>query len=279
MLAQEEPYQLIAGSSTLGFRENDKENVSLGFKVAFNALLSAQHVKCEFKVFDTSDALADAISTQQVNSFFGSPVEFIRSESFFLSSPLAGGIFGQKLKSKVYLLVRKDSHIDTLEQLKGKKLSTQKLITGDVGGLFFETLFLERKLPAMSQFFSEIQLSETSNGALVDLFFKKVDATLMSEHQFEIAAELNPQLRLQTKVLESSEPYLTFIAALTKTTPEPQINGIKNSLYSIHNTAKGRHILNLMKMQGFKEVSLSDLDNIRVLIEKNKRLKAKQNAY
>jgi hypothetical protein len=31
-----EPYRLIAGSSTLGFRENDKQNVNIGFSKVFN---------------------------------------------------------------------------------------------------------------------------------------------------------------------------------------------------------------------------------------------------
>jgi hypothetical protein len=271
-----EPYHLVAGSSALGFRENDKQNVNLGFNSAFNTLLSSENVKCDFKSFDSSEELAKAISKQQVNGFFGSPIEFLQSETYFLTNPLASGVFGQKLKSKILLVVRKDSGINSIEQLKGKKLSTQKSIASDVGGLYMETLFLEHQLPSMKNFFSEIQNSETSNTALVDLFFKKVDVTLMSETQFDIATELNPQLRAQTKILEASEPYLIFVAALSKNTPEQEVNGIKNSLFNVHKTAKGRNILNLMKMQGFQEIASTELDNVRALVEKNKRLKAQQ---
>lgn len=274
-----EPYHLVAGSSALGFRENDKQNVNLGFNSAFNTLLSSENVKCDFKSFDSSEELAKAISKQQVNGFFGSPIEFLQSETYFLTNPLASGVFGQKLKSKILLVVRKDSGINSIEQLKGKKLSTQKSIASDVGGLYMETLFLEHQLPSMKNFFSEIQNSETSNTALVDLFFKKVDVTLMSETQFDIATELNPQLRTQTKILEASEPYLIFVAALSKNTPEQEVNGIKNSLFNVHKTAKGRNILNLMKMQGFQEIASTELDNVRALVEKNKRLKAQQHEH
>lgn len=45
----------------------------------------------------------------------------------------------------------------------------------------------------------------------------------------------------------------------------------------MHKTAKGRSVLNLLKIQGFQEISHLDLDNVRVLIAKNKRLKAEQN--
>jgi hypothetical protein len=276
-LVHAEPYHLIAGSSMLGFRENAKQNVSLGFNAAFNSLLTSANVKCDFKNYDTSKELSEAISKQEVNGFFGTPLEFIESESFFKSSPLASGIFGQKIKAKTLLLVRKDSGIVELEQLKGKKISIQKSLMSDVGGLYIETLFLEHQLLPIKNFFSEIKYSETSNSAFVDLFFKKVDATLISETQFDIAVELNPQMREQTQIIEASEPYLIFVTALAKNTPEQEADNIKKSLFTVHKTPKGRNILNLMKMQGFIEISISDLDNIRALIEKNKRLKAQKN--
>jgi ABC-type phosphate/phosphonate transport system substrate-binding protein len=249
--AEAEPYHLTAGSSVLGYLENDKQNVNLGFNSVFNELLSSENVKCDFKNFDSSDGLAVAIKNGQANAFFGSPVEFLKSESYLLSSPIASGVFNNQLKSRILLVVRKDSGIDTFQQLKGKVLATQKWISADMGGMYLETLLLENKLPISQRFFSEIQNTDTSNRALVDLFFKKVDVTLISENQYDIATELNPQLREQTKIIIASEPYLIFVAALSKNTPEQEINGIKKSLLTIHRSARGKSILSLMKIQSF----------------------------
>lgn len=273
-----DPYHLVAGSSALGLLENDKQNVTLGFSSAFNSMLGTQNVKCDFKSFDSSDELAKAIEQNQVNAFFGSPVEFLKAESYFLENPIASGNIGNQLKSRILLVVRAESEIKSLAQLRGKKLSIQKFIANDLGGLYLETLLLENKLPLIKNFFLETQSSETSNRALVDLFFKKVDATLLSENYFQIAVELNPQLLLQTRILVASEPYLIFVAALRKGTPPQEIDGIKNSLLNVNKTAKGKSILNLMKVQGFKEISLNDLSNVRDLIAKNQQLKLKQNA-
>ena len=270
---QAEPYHLVAGSSALGFRENDKQNVSLGFKSAFNALLSTENIQCDFKTYDTSDELGLAIAKGQVNAFFGSPLEFLKSEEYLVAGIVSGAVFSQKLKSKTYLIVRKDSGINNLLQLRNKKLSMQKYLVSDVGGLYIETLMLEHQLPETKRFFSEIKYTDTSNTAIIDLFFKKVDATLMSEIQFDIATELNPQLLKQTKIIETSEPYLIFVAALTKGTPEVTASSIRASLFSVDQTRKGRNVLNLMKMQGFREISTSELDNVRALVEKNKQLR------
>ncbi len=59
--------------------------------------------------------------------------------------------------------------------------------------------------------------------------------------------------------------------------PEQKITDIKNSLFSVEKTSAGRNVLRLMKAQGFKEISVGELDNVRALIAKNKRLKIEKN--
>lgn len=273
-----EPYHLVAGSSSLGIHERERENVNLGFNSVFNELLTSENIKCEFKNFDNTDDLAHGIASKQVNAFFGSPVEFLKLESSFLSSPIISAASSSQLKSRILLVVRKDSGFDSLFQLKGKILARQKWISQDMGGLYLDTLLLENKLFTYEHFFMETQNTETSNMALIDLFFKKVDVALVSESQFNIAAELNPQLRTQTKILLSSEPYIAFVAAMTKSTPAEKADGVKKSLLAINKTAKGRQVMNLMKLKSFQEVPLSDLDNVRALVAKYQMLKSQKNA-
>lgn len=271
-------YHLIAGSSELGFIENDKQNVNLGFNSVFNELLSSVNVQCDFKSYENSEALVKAIKEKKVNGFFGSPIEFLYSESSLLSTPIASGIFAKQTKSKILIVVKKESKINDLTQLKGKKIGMQKWISSDVAGIFLETLLMENNLPLQSQFFSEIVIKDTSNMALVDLYFNKVDAILVNQVQFEVAAELNPQLLQQSKILVASEPYLIFVSALSKETPDSVVSVTKEKLLNIHKTAKGRNILRLMKLEGFQEVSVKELDNVRALMAKHKRLKAQRHA-
>lgn len=273
------PYHLIVGNSTLGLLENEKQNVNLGFNSAFNELLTSENVRCDFITYDSSAALALAIQNNQVNAFFGSPMEFLGSEQFLIAKPMVSGIVNKKLKGRVFLVARKESNINTLQQLKGARFSAQKLAIDDVGGLFLETLLLENKLPPAKKLFLEVKEVDTSNQALIDLFFKKTDVTLVGETEFEIAAELNPQLRLQTKVIAASEPYLIFVTAARKGLPAEEFNSIKNALLNVNNTAKGRKVLSLMKVDGFQEVSLNDLENVRALISKHQRLKAEADAH
>ena len=47
----------------------------------------------------------------------------------------------------------------------------------------------------------------------------------------------------------------------------------------MNNSAKGKSVLNLIKMQGFQEFSIDELANIRTLLEKQMRLKAEQHVH
>lgn len=262
-------YHVIAGNSKLGYREKDQENVNLGFKSAFNTLLAQDEIQCDFKLFDSIDELTKAISNNQVNAFFGSPIEYLRTEDFFNKDALVSATFGDgKTKYKVLLLVSKDSKIQSLSELKDKRLSTNRLSVHDIPGLYLETTLLEKGYGHMKQFFSEIIYTDTSNGALVNLFFDKADAVLVTEMQFNISVELNPQLRKQTLVIAESEPYINFVAALSKTTPQEQVKKINKGLLSVEKTAKGRHVLNLMSIKSFNGIADKEFNNLRNLMKK-----------
>jgi len=100
----------------------------------------------------------------------------------------------------------------------------------------------------------------------------------MSESEFNVAAELNPQMRLQIKAIESSDSYINFVAATTKAVPIDRREAIKNTMLAIEKSAKGRSMLRLLKIDGFKVINLNELTSVRALVEKNKQLKANLHA-
>ncbi|HOY69906.1 MAG TPA: PhnD/SsuA/transferrin family substrate-binding protein [Methylotenera sp.] len=272
--AAETPFALVVGSSVIGTRENSKQDVHLGFNALFNSLLASENIQCEFKDFDKPEYLKEAIKNREVNGMFGSPLEYIQSEIWLTNAYLMSGLINNQYKSKILILVRKDSETNSIEQLKGKKIAVQRGVIQDIGGLYLETILLEKKLPAPSVYFSEIVKTDTSNVALVNLFFNKADVALMSEGEFNIAAELNPQMRKQTKVIHASEPYITFVSATSKSIPPEKMEAIKTALLNVEKSGKGRSVLKLLKVDGFKVIGLNELENVRALVEKNKQLKA-----
>lgn len=276
--AASEPFTLIVGSSVIGTRENSKQDVHLGFNALFNHMISEENIQSEFKDYDKSDLLMQALKNNEVNAMFGSPLEYIQSESWLFDGYLISGLIGKQYKSKMLILIRNDSEIKTIEQLKGKKIAVQRGVIQDLGGLYLETLLLEKNLALPAQYFSEIVKTDTSNVALVNLFFKKVDVALMSESEFNVAAELNPQMRLQIKAIESSDSYINFVAATTKAVPIDSREAIKNTILAIEKSAKGRNMLRLLKIDGFKLINLNELTSVRALVEKNKQLKANLHA-
>ena len=134
--AASEPFALIVGSSVIGTRENSKQDVHLGFNTLFNHLISDENIQSNFKDYDKSDILMQAIKNKEVNAMFGSPLEYIQSESWLFDAYLISGVLSKQYKSKMLILIRNDSEIKTIEQLKGKKIAVQRGVIQDLGGLY-----------------------------------------------------------------------------------------------------------------------------------------------
>lgn len=174
---------------------------------------------------------------------------------------------------RLYLLVRKDSNIRNIAQIKGKSLDVPRWLIDDIGGLYLDTLLLENKFPDYKSMFASVQKSKNSNQSIINVFFNKNDVALVTESEFEIASELNPQIKLQLAVIQASEPYYSFISAATKTMDTDLMNIAKQAALNLDKTVKGKNILKLFKSSGLLETDISGLENIRNLIQKNQQLK------
>jgi len=276
--AHAERYHIIAGSSDKGLHEIEKQNVHLGFSSILNEVLLTEDIRCTIKSYENIDELVTAMQKKEINAFFGSAIEYLDLEPYLIDTHLATAYFDNKLTSSVFLIVRKDSSYHKLEDLKGKTLALKKWYVGvgDISSYYLDTKLMEKQLPVTEHYFSEVLKAETTNRAIVDLFFNKVDAALVTEHQFNVATSLNPQLKKDTRILMASEPYIMLLVAMGKHTPSEFVQPIINSFLETANNPKGRAVLRLMKIERLGKVEVGMLDNVRELMHRHKTLKAKR---
>jgi len=274
--AHAEKYHVIAGSSDKGLHEMEQQNVHLGFTNVLNEVLSTEDIRCSVKSYNNVAEMVNAMQKKEINAFFGSAIEYLDLEPYLLDTHLSSAYFGNNLTSKVLLLVGKDSNYHKLEDLKGKKIALKKWYAGvgDISTYYLDTKLMEKQLPVIEHYFSKVLETNTANRAVVDLFFNKVDAALVTEYQFNIATSLNPQLKKGIKILKASEPYLMLLVALAKDTPSELIQPIQTSFLETANNAKGRAVLRLMKIERLGKVEVGMLDNVRELMHQYKTLKA-----
>lgn len=272
VLATETSTKVSIAGSTLGLRDFKQQEIEIGIRSAFNETLSKEGILTEFTVYKSSDSLQAAIKNKEVNIFFGTALELLSIADYIDKKTIAAGLINGKHKMRLYLLVRKDSNIQTLQSLQQKSIDIPSWLLDDIGGLYLNTQLLENKLTSYPTFFSTIQKSKNSNQSIINLFFKKNDAALVTESEFEIATELNPQIKAELMILLSSEAYPSLVSAgLIHTDANIKQKVLKTAL-ELSNTTKGKNTLRLMKSTGFIPMTFEDLSSVSSLLLKHQQL-------
>ena len=146
------------------------------------------------------------------------------------------------------LLVRKNSAVKSLSDLRGRSLN---LITGQsskLGRHWLDTIVLAQEASSPEVFFSRMEYMSNPMSTVLPVFFGKRDAALVDETQFMLMAELNPQLNI-LHAIESSAPLLNAIICLSRKGWSSQRfkMDLVSALADLHRNPAGQQILTLFK--------------------------------
>jgi len=102
-----------------------------------------------------------------------------------------------------YLLVRKDTSIKSLHDLIGTRVALTEL--DSMQELYLDHLMLKHNKMLSKEAFNSIIYNKKGSTSILNLYFKKTDIAVVSEHSYNIAIELNPQLKKDLIILDQSE--------------------------------------------------------------------------
>ena len=266
---------MVAGTSQ-GLRDFKQEDIEIGIRSAFNDELIKQGLSVDFKMYKSIEELETPIKNKKLDFFFGSSIELLSLESLIDKERLLAGLVNGKHKMRLYLLVRKDTPIKNIQALANKTIDIPSWLLNDIGAIYLNTYLMENNLATMDSFFSTVQKSKNSNQSIINLFFKKNDAALVTESEFEIATELNPQISAQITILQSSDTFTSFICAGLLDTEKSNRETMYRTALGLSKTSKGRSTLKLMHSSGFVPIAYEELSNVKTLMLKYQRLKSRK---
>lgn len=172
---------------------------------------------------------------------------------------LPGAIPGNHTTS--VLLVSSSSVIQSIEQLKGKVISTppQKSLAAKVAPSFFrENGFIKSEIPKMLPYASH-------NAAFLAAQNGDVDAAFIVAFGYSDVVASGALVReiARTKPF----PGISFIVA--KRLPEAQREGIISAILDLNNSSQGKKVLKKIAFPPFRRYSYEEFDNFRSYFSKN----------
>ncbi len=170
------------------------------------------------------------------------------------------------------LLVQADSPYQTLADLRAKTITLRDSSRMRVGFIWLDVLLGRQGLPPSEQFFqTELRHTKLSK-AVLDLYFKKTDACLVSVRGFETMKELNPKVGRTLRPLAQSEGLVTRMFVFRQSNARAIEDRIVNVFKDLHLSAAGRQALTIFQVERIETQSAESLKQTLELMEEYRTL-------
>ena len=197
-------------------------------------------------------------------------LEFLKLRQDLDVELMYGTLRGGKKTHRYLLLVRSDTSIKKLSDLKEKKLVFKS--NEETGVLFLDTLLLRNRLPQSGQFFAERDPKRAFSQCILSVFFGKADACVVEDLVYETMVELNPQLGRQLTILDASPEIINNFSFVRRDYAEDQKVFFRGECLSIVKSPRAKQILTLFLVDDLISVAESDLETLKRLVKEYETL-------
>jgi len=178
-----------------------------------------------------------------------------------------------KSLEKMYLIVNKNSNINNILDLKNKKIAIDK--ENKFGKFFFEKIYLENSKKNIDDIMSKINYNN-KNSLLLQVYFNKYDAAVITSNEYDIMLELNPAINKKINILETSpEIFPNLLIFFNKKNTSDNMKVFKKSISSFFINEDNHELFDILKVKEISRIEKSDLDKLYDYYQGYRKLKSK----
>ena len=224
-------------------------------------------------IFPDRASLLGALRSRRVDLVVLLTLKYLDVLEEDLLVAVVGSSSGGSVYREYVLMVRRDSDIENLEQLKGRTLISERGNGGNIPLMWLETLLGRNGLSGVHAFFGPLREESTASRAVLPVFFGQVSACLVSADAFEETAASNPQLTEELKVLARSPEFCRGPICLRKDLYVQYGATMENLLMSLHTYPQGRNLLRLFHVDQLVPFEPAYLESVIELVEEYEQLR------
>ncbi len=258
------------------FNNLNKKDAQIATEYWFNQIILdiKEPTKTKTVVYHDLPSLIAVIRAKQVDFVGLTSLDYFQIKDNLPLEPFLAYTVGGKLGTIYYLLVSKDQESTSLNGLKNKRLLVQKHDeSGQIPILWLNSLLRKQGLPPADVFFRSIKMVETASQAILPIFFKQADCCIVAREGFETSRELNPQIGEKLAIAVRSPSLLIGLLAVRKDVSETIKKAVAEVAVNLASYPKGKQILTLFRIGGFRHFQPTDLDSVLELIKEQNKIK------
>lgn len=186
--------------------------------------------------------------------------------------PVYAADYGSNFYHDELLLVRADSGLSNLGDLKGKRLVIELGQKGTLPMLWLETLLLKEGVQSIQTYFSTIREAARATQAILPVFFGQADACVVGRFNFETMVELNPQVGKMLKVIARSPGFLTGVVCMRKDFYDKYKDNLDTALKAFYTEPQGKQIMTLFRIKKLVPYKPEYLETAEALLREHRDL-------
>ena len=224
------------------------------------------------RIFRNVTEIDGALTDKAVDCICLSTMEYVELGTKLAGDTVVVGSTSGSIMESYVLLVHSDSGIQSLENLRGHAIGMVHNARTCLAPVWLDTLLAREALGSAADFFEKILPGSKTAKAVLPVFFRQVDACLVTRNGFEIMRELNPQMGQYLKVLAQSPPLVPVVFCFRSDYASPVRKQIMAELSRWHLNPAGRQILMLFQSDSLEKYPVSCLDTTLELLAEHRRL-------
>jgi phosphonate transport system substrate-binding protein len=210
------------------------------------------------RTYDEMDKLLERGEVQV--AFICSAPYVENRERFGVELLVAPSVNGKAIYQS-YIIVHKDSPFNTFADLKGKVFAFTDPKSNS--GRLYPAYLLKTLHSTPERYFNRVLYSYSHNKSIELVAKKVVDGASVESLVYDYMVKKGSPYVKQTKIIKRSPPYGTPPVVVTKGIDAGLREEIRAALLNMHKNAKGRAILDAMKIDGFISPSDKAYDSVR----------------
>jgi phosphonate transport system substrate-binding protein len=269
------PHLIRFGFSSRIFAGFNENNASAAVKTWVRTLAAEHGIPADPNpiIYNNQASLVNAVRHQQIDAITMTMDEYwsIRNQVKF--DRMIGNVRADgKFLEEYVLLVRKDSGINHLADLKNRSLLELQSPSMSLAHIWLDTELMKQGLPPSGSYCDKVSQHNRLARVILPVFFRQCDACLVTRDGFETICELNPEVGKELKIMASSPAVLPGGCFFNASLSADQENQLIEQLKLLHTTPAGQQVLTVFQTERMEERSPESLASSLALLEEHQRL-------
>lgn len=261
------------GFSSAMFTDVNENDVRAAIRVWGQQIGRERNVPIEPNplLFKETPTLLRALKQNRVDAVGITMVEYHRLRRDIDFEPIFLTYQAGAWAEQYLVLAHRDGPVKTLADLGGRRLAVHNNPRVCLAPLWLDTLLLGQGKPPAGRFMDRIQASIKLAQVILPVFFRQLDACLVTRSGFETMSELNPQLARHLVIVAESPEVVPALFAFRTNYHSPYKADIIAGVNALKNTPAGQQVLTIFYSDDIAQKPAAILDTALDLIESYER--------